>query len=115
MMRGNTVDDAVCLLHDVCDRMDGSIQPQCKLQKSSIRMGMNAAVAEVTTRFGTEVTVAFFPDERRKAKQLRMYEKNSTKDFMPVISGEKNPHVHTFAPFPYLLFCLLSQTKSKQI
>ena len=59
---------------------------------------MNAAVAEVTTRFGTEVTVAFFPDRSRKAKQLKMYERNAMKDFMPVVSEEKNEHLYRCAP-----------------
>lgn len=103
MMRGDTVEDAVRLLHEVCSRMDGSIQPQFTLQKSSIRKGMNAAVAEVKTRFGTEITVAFFPDKSRKAKQLRMYGKNATKDFMPVVSDEKDPFMHTCAPLPSLM------------
>jgi hypothetical protein len=54
---------------------------------------MSAAIAEVTTRFGTDVTVAFFPDKKRKEKQLRMYQK-SMKDFMPVVSDQRDPHVH---------------------
>jgi hypothetical protein len=103
MMRGDNVEDAVRLLHEVCDRMDGSIQPQFTLKKSSIRMGMNAAVAEVTTRFGTEVTVAFFPDKSRKAKQLRMYGRNATKDFMPIVSEAKDPFMHTYASVPSLI------------
>jgi hypothetical protein len=57
---------------------------------------MHAAIAEVTTRFGNDVTVAFFPDKSRKAKQLRMYGK-SMKDFMPVISEEHDPSVHRYA------------------
>lgn len=65
---------------------------------------MNAAVAEVTTRFGTEVTVAFFPDRSRKAKQLKMYERNAMKDFMPVVSEEKNEHLYR---------CALSTAKSR--
>ena len=71
---------------------------------------MNAAVAEVTTRFGTDVTVAFFPDKSRKAKQLRMYQK-SMKDFMPVVSEEKDPQLHRCAA---VCVCLHTCKKSLQ-
>lgn len=64
---------------------------------------MHAAVAEVTTRFGTEVTVAFFPDKTRKAKQRKMYERNMMKDFMPVISEEKNEHLYKCVGLPLSL------------
>jgi hypothetical protein len=67
------------------------------------RPGMHAAIAEVTTRFGTEVTVAFFPDKSRKDKQRKMYERNFMKDFMPVISEEKNEHVYRCERSPGLV------------
>ena len=37
MLQGTSVEDCMRLLHDVCDRMGGSIQPQYSLHKDSIR------------------------------------------------------------------------------
>jgi hypothetical protein len=36
-LRSATVEDTVRLLLEVCDRMNGAIQPQCFLHKHSIR------------------------------------------------------------------------------
>ena len=70
------------------------------------RPGINAAVAEVTTRFGTTVTGAFFTEGKHKKKQLRMYQK-ALKDFMPVVSEERDATLLKCACFRLVCGCFL--------
>ena len=60
----------------------------------------------MTTRFGTTVTGAFFTEGKHKKKQLRMYQK-ALKDFMPVVSEERDATLLKCACFRLVCGCFL--------
>ena len=99
-MLGATVPQTVDLLRRVCDVMGGSISPEMTLVPDSIRPGIHAAIATARSAYANEATVVFFPDEKRKNRHVKLFERTGMAQIMPIITQGHNASVHRCAAPP---------------
>ena len=65
------------------------------------RPGINAAVAEAASSYFAHVTVLFFPDDKRRSRHMKLYERSGMPQLMPLVTRVQETTLHrcrAFAP-----------------
>jgi hypothetical protein len=61
------------------------------------RPGLNAAICDATTPYGEQLTALFFPDAKRKARHVKIFERAGMADVMPIITHSRDATTHQCA------------------
>lgn len=70
---------------------------EAHLCEAQCREGVHTVVAEASTPHFTCATVVFFPDEMRRARHIKLYERKGMQQLMPLITRNEEPSVYRCA------------------